>query len=81
MIPVHAQQLKPQVREQHLWNHTHTHTHKLQALVYNILPSATAVFSYAIGPIKLSANEQFLLFYSSKFVTNNSNCIRHLFYN
>ena len=25
--------------------HTHTHTHKLQALVYDILPSTTAVFS------------------------------------
>ena len=25
---------------------------KLQALVYNILPSTTAVFSYAIGPWK-----------------------------
>ena len=34
---------------------------ELQALVYDILPSATAVFSYtAIGPRKLSANEQFL---------------------
>ena len=32
---------------------------KLQALVYDILPSTTAVFSYAIGSIKLSANEQF----------------------
>ena len=32
---------------------------KLQALVYDILPSTTAVFSYAIGPWKLSANEQF----------------------
>ena len=31
---------------------------KLQALVYDILPSATAVFSYAIGPRKRSANEQ-----------------------
>ena len=28
---------------------------KLQALVYDILPSATAVFSYAIGSRKLSA--------------------------
>ena len=34
---------------------------KLQALVYNILPSTTAVFSYAIGPRKLSANEQFFV--------------------
>ena len=32
-------------------------TRKLQALVYNILPSTTAVFSYAIGSRKLSANE------------------------
>ena len=32
---------------------------KLQALVYDILPSTTAVFSYAIGSRKLSDNEQF----------------------
>ena len=32
---------------------------KLQALVYDILPSTTAVFSYAIGSRNLSANEQF----------------------
>ena len=31
----------------------------LQALVYDILPSTTAVFSYPIGSRKLSANEQF----------------------
>ena len=30
---------------------------KLQALVYDILPSTTTVFSYAIGFRKLSANE------------------------
>ena len=35
---------------------------KLQALDYDILPSTTAVFSYAIGSRKLSANEQFCLF-------------------
>ena len=34
---------------------------KLQALVYDILPSTTAVFSYTIGSRKLSANEQFFL--------------------
>ena len=34
---------------------------KLQAPVYDILPSTTAVFSYAIGSRKLSANEQFLV--------------------
>ena len=28
---------------------------KLQALVYDILPSTTAVFSYAIGPENLGA--------------------------
>ena len=52
---------------------------KLQTLVYDILLSTTAVFSYAIGSRKLSANEQllFLVFCccwcsnSSKFVTNN----------
>ena len=32
---------------------------KLQTLVYDILPSITAIFSYAIGSRKLSANEQF----------------------
>ena len=44
--------------------HGHSDIHmfwgKLQALVYDILPSTTAVFSYAIGPRKLSANGQFL---------------------
>ena len=34
---------------------------KLQALVYDILPSTTAVFSYTIGPRKLPANEQFFV--------------------
>ena len=34
---------------------------KLQALVYDILPSTTAVFSYAIGSRQLSANEQFFV--------------------
>ena len=34
---------------------------KIQALVYDILPSTTAVFSYAIGTRKLSANEQFFV--------------------
>ena len=48
---------------------------RLQALVYDIRPSTTAVFSYAIGSRKLSANEQFFCCCwcsnSSKFVTNN----------
>ena len=34
---------------------------KLQALVYDILLSTTAVFSYAMGSRKLSANEQFIV--------------------
>ena len=34
---------------------------KLQALVYDILPSTNAVFSYTIGPRKMSANEQFFV--------------------
>ena len=34
---------------------------KLQILVYDILPSTTDVFSYAIGSRKLSANEQFFV--------------------
>ena len=37
------------------------HNVKLQALVYDILPSTTAVFSYAIGSRKLFANEQFFV--------------------
>ena len=36
-------------------------TDKLQALVYDILPSITAVFSYTIGSRKLSATEQFFV--------------------
>ena len=35
------------------------HRIKLQALVYDILPSTTAVFSYSTGSRKLSVNEQF----------------------
>ena len=34
---------------------------KLQALVYDSLPSTTAVFSYAIGSRILSTNEQFFV--------------------
>ena len=34
---------------------------KLQTLVYDILPSTTAVFSYAIGSRKLPAKEQFFV--------------------
>ena len=34
---------------------------KLQTLVYDILPSTTAVFSYIMGSRKLSANKQFFV--------------------
>ena len=34
---------------------------KVQALVYNVLPPATAIVDYAIGLGKLSANEQFFV--------------------
>ena len=56
--------------------------YKLQALVYNILPSTTAIFSYALRSRKLSANEQFFCWCSnsSKFVTNNSNKTRRVIY-
>ena len=59
------------------------HGPKLQALLYDILPSTTAVFRYAIGSRKLSANEQFFCWRSnsSKCVTNNSDYIRRLYYN
>ena len=43
------------------WDTPFKERSKLQALVYDILPSTTAVFSYAIGPRKLSANEQFFV--------------------
>ena len=42
-----------------VWLHVFIVVLKLQALACNILPSTTAVFSYAIGFRKLSANEQF----------------------
>ena len=38
--------------------YSHTST-QIQALVYDILPSTAAVFSYIIGSRKLSANEEF----------------------
>ena len=59
---------------------------KLQALVYDILSSTTAAFSYTIGSRKLSDNEQFCCCWwwwcsnSSKFVTNNSNKTRRVIY-
>ena len=40
---------------------SHIYQPKLPALVYDILPSTTAIFSYAIGSRKLSANEQFFV--------------------
>ena len=60
-------------RSKHVVVNIHLACIKLQALVYDTLPSTTAVFSYATGPRKLSANEQFFCWYSDscKFVTNN----------
>ena len=43
---------------------------KLQALVYHILPSTTAVFSYTIGSRKLSANEHFFFFLGAQTVVS-----------
>ena len=58
---------------------------KLQALVYDILPSTTAVFSYAIGSRKLSANEQFFVgaqtVVSLLQTTQTTDYIGRLFYN
>ena len=56
---------------------------KLQALVYDVLPSTTAVFTFAIGSRKLSATEQAVFCWcsnSSKFVTNNSDKTRCVIY-
>ena len=58
---------------------------RLQALVYDILPSTTVVFSYVMGSRKLSANEQFCCCCcccsnSSTFITNNSNKTRRVIY-
>ena len=65
---------------------------RLQALVYDILPSTTALFIYAIGSRKLSANEQFFVGAQTEVrlkknnrstfkQKNNSNYIRRLFCN
>ena len=43
------------------WPFWHNGVNKLQTLVYDILPSTTAVFSYTIGSRKLSANKQFFV--------------------
>ena len=50
-VPVMKRDFSPRVNSQR----------KLLTLVYDILPSTTAVFSFAIGSRKLSANEQFLV--------------------
>ena len=53
------------VPESEVWSVVRAATadHELQALVYDVLPRppTTAVFSYAIGSRKLSANEQFFV--------------------
>ena len=47
--------------DESLWLAIYIERGKLQALVYDILPSTTAVFSYAIASWKLSANKQFFV--------------------
>ena len=56
---------------------------KLQALVYDLLPSTTAVFSYAIGSRKLSANEQFFVGAQTvvRLLQTTQIYVRRLFYN
>ena len=63
--------------------HNSIHQPKLRALVYDILPSTTAVFSYDIESRKLSANEQFFVSAQTvviKFLTNDSNKTRRAVY-
>ena len=75
---------KPRVQHDGAWlpHGWVTVTCKLKAPVYDILPSTTAGFSYAIGSRKLSANEEFFCWSSdsSKFVTNNSDKTRCVIY-
>ena len=54
---------------------------KLQELVYDILPSTTAVFSFAIGSRKLSANEQFLVGAQTVVSLLQTNKTRRVIYN
>ena len=53
---------------------------RLQALVYGILPSTTAVFSYTLGPRKLSAYEQFFVGAQTVVSLLQTTHIRRLFY-
>ena len=61
----------------------HTCRPKLQALVYDILLSTTAVFSYAIGPWNLSAKEQFFVGAQTvvSLLQTTQDYIRRFFYN
>ena len=53
---------KTKQKQKKCFRFLHLQKHKHHSLVYDILPSTTAVFtSYAIGSGKLSANEQFLV--------------------
>ena len=47
----------------------------LQALVYHSLPSTTALFSYAIGSRKLSANEKFFVGAQIVVISDKTRCI------
>ena len=56
---------KEKTKDSALWQFSLRHADwvnaKLQALLYDILPSTTAVFSYTIGSRKLLVNEQFFV--------------------
>ena len=54
---------------------------KLQALVYDILPSTAAVFSYAIGSRKLSAAVFFAGAQAAVSLLQTTQIISRLFYN
>ena len=55
--------------------------YKLQTLLYDILSSTTAVFSYAIGCRKLSADEQFFFFVGAQTVVGLFQPTRNFFFN
>ena len=75
---LHAGKVAADVRNQRLM----TVWPKLQALVYDILPSTTAVFSYAIRVQKTVSSGAVFCWCSnsSKFVTYNSNKTRRVIY-
>ena len=82
-LGVNIWSVEPQACGEHYGPSSYSVQPKLQSLVYDIPPSTTAVFSYALGSRKLSANEQFFGWCSNSgmFLTNNSNKTRCIIYN